>query len=131
MNDTEYLAVHCHENPTHVIRLKALKPGGEGSAAAGTSAYDPCAGGLRTDHGADPRATKDFVIPLMAVDNVGVIEGWRRLLQMMKGQKAAYAGYLGMKIVMAIGASVVFGIASGMVAAIVMVPRVASAAPAA
>jgi len=33
--------------------------------------------------------------------------------------------------VMAIGASVVFGIASGMVAAIVMVPRVASAAPAA
>ena len=66
--------------------------------------------------------TKDFVIPLMAVDTVGVIEGWRRLLQMMKGQKAAYAGYLGMKIVMAIGASVVFGIASGMVAAIVMVP---------
>ena len=35
------------------------------------------------------------MIPLMAVDNVGVIEGWRRLLQMMKGQKAAYAGYLG------------------------------------
>jgi hypothetical protein len=68
--------------------------------------------------------TKDFVIPLMAVDNLGVIEGWRRLLQIMKGQKGAYAGYVGMKIVMAIGASVVFGIASGIVAAIVMVPFV-------
>jgi hypothetical protein len=66
--------------------------------------------------------TKDFVIPLMAVDNVGVIEGWRRLLRMMGVQKAAYAGYVGMKIVMAIGASVVFGIAAGIVAAIVMVP---------
>jgi len=43
----------------------------------------------------------------MAVDNVGVIEGWRRLLQMMKAQKGSYAGYVGMKIVMAIGASVV------------------------
>jgi hypothetical protein len=68
--------------------------------------------------------TKDFVIPLMAVDNLGVIAGWRRLLQIMKGQKGAYAGYVGMKIVMAIGASVVFGIASGIVAAIVMVPFV-------
>jgi hypothetical protein len=68
--------------------------------------------------------TKDFVIPLMAVDNLGVIEGWRRLLQIMKGQKGACAGYVGMKIVMAIGASVVFGIASGIVAAIVMVPFV-------
>ena len=66
--------------------------------------------------------TKDFVIPVMAVDNVGVIEGWRRLLQMMKAQKGSYAGYVGMKIVMAIGASVVFGIASGVVAAIVMIP---------
>ena len=66
--------------------------------------------------------TKDFVIPLMAVDSVGVIEGWRRLLEMMKAQKGSYAGYVGMKIVLAIGASVVFGIASGIVAAIAMVP---------
>jgi hypothetical protein len=68
--------------------------------------------------------TKDFVIPLMAVDRVGVIEGWRRLLEMMKSQKASYAGYIGMKIVLALGSSIVFGIASGIVAAIVMVPFV-------
>ncbi len=66
--------------------------------------------------------TKDFVIPVMVVDNVGVIEGWRRLLEMMKAQKGSYAGYVGMKIVLAIGASVVFGIASTIVATMVMIP---------
>jgi len=65
---------------------------------------------------------KDFVIPVMAVDNVGVIEGWRRLLETMKAQKGSYAGYIGMKIVLAIGASVVFGIASGIVAVVAMIP---------
>jgi hypothetical protein len=68
--------------------------------------------------------TKDFVIPLMAVDKVGVIEGWRRLLEMIKAQKGAYAAYVGMKIVLALGASIVFGIASGIVAAIAMIPFV-------
>jgi hypothetical protein len=66
--------------------------------------------------------TKDFVVPLMAVDHVGVIEGWRRLLEMMKTQKVSYAGYVGMKIVLALGASIVFGIAAGIVAAIAMIP---------
>ena len=65
---------------------------------------------------------KDFVIPLMAVDNVGVIEGWRRLLEMMKSQMGSYAGYVGMKVVLAIGASVVFGIASTIVMTIAMIP---------
>src|SRR5262249_32772648 len=66
--------------------------------------------------------TKDFVIPLMAVDRVGVIEGWRRLLGMMKSEKSSYAGYVGMKIVLAIGASVVFGIVAAVVAAIALIP---------
>jgi hypothetical protein len=66
--------------------------------------------------------TKDFLIPLMAVDGVGVIEGWRRLLAMMTSEKASYAGYVGMKIVLAIGASVVFGIVSAIIAAIALIP---------
>ncbi len=65
---------------------------------------------------------KDFVVPLMAVDGVGVMEGWRRLLGMMKAEKASYAGYCGMKIVLAIGASVVFGILSGIAALFVILP---------
>jgi hypothetical protein len=66
--------------------------------------------------------TKDFVIPLMAVDGVGVIEGWRRLLEMMKAEKGSYALYIVMKIVLAIGAAVVFGILSGILIFVLMVP---------
>jgi len=68
--------------------------------------------------------TKDFVVPIMAVEKVGVIEGWRRLLGMMKSEKGSYAGYVGMKIVLAIGASVVFGIVAAVVAAIALIPVV-------
>jgi hypothetical protein len=66
--------------------------------------------------------TKDFVIPLMAVDGVGVVEGWRRLLETMKAEKGSYALYIIMKIVLAIGAAVVFGILSGIVVFAVMLP---------
>jgi hypothetical protein len=66
--------------------------------------------------------SKDFVVPLMALDGVGVFEGWRRLWAMIKAEPLSYAGYVGMKIVLAIGASVVFGILSGIAAAIVIVP---------
>ena len=65
---------------------------------------------------------KDFVVPLMAVDGLGVLEGWRRLLEMMNSEKASYAGYLGMKIILAIGASVVFGILSTIAAMFVILP---------
>ena len=66
--------------------------------------------------------SKDFVVPLMAFDGVGVFEGWRRLWAMIKAEPLSYAGYVGMKVVLAIGASVVFGILSGIAAAIVIVP---------
>ena len=65
---------------------------------------------------------KDFVVPLMAVDGVGVLEGWRRLLAMMKAEKGNYAGYVGMKIVLAIGASILFGILSSIAALFLILP---------
>jgi hypothetical protein len=68
--------------------------------------------------------SKDFVVPLMALDGIGVFEGWKRLWAMIKAEPLSYAGYVGMKIVLAIGASVVFGILSGIAAAIVAVPFV-------
>jgi hypothetical protein len=49
---------------------------------------------------------KDFVVPQMALENTGVVEGWSRLLRMMQEDKAAYAGYIGMKIVLSIGGSI-------------------------
>ena len=39
--------------------------------------------------------TKDFVVPQMAMEDIGAIEAWRRLLSMMNREKGGYAGYLG------------------------------------
>lgn len=49
--------------------------------------------------------TKDFVVPQMALEDVSAFEGWRRLLLSLRSEKAGYAGYAGMKIVMAMGAA--------------------------
>jgi hypothetical protein len=69
--------------------------------------------------------TKDFVVPQMAVEDVGVMEGWRRLWGMMKAEKGAYAGYIGMKIVLAIVAATLIGIATLILGLIIVVPSVA------
>jgi len=66
--------------------------------------------------------TKDFVVPEMALENISAIEGWRRLLPMLQAEKGGYAGYIGMKIVMAIGASVVVGIITFIVLLILLIP---------
>jgi len=66
--------------------------------------------------------TKDFVVPEMALENISAIEGWRRLLPMLQAEKGSYAGYIGMKIVMALGASVVVGIISFVVLLILLIP---------
>lgn len=66
--------------------------------------------------------TKDFVVPQMALEDIGAVEGWRRLWAMIRGEKAGYAGYVGMKIVLAIGASILLGIAGFIVALIILIP---------
>jgi hypothetical protein len=66
--------------------------------------------------------TKDFVVPEMALENISAIEGWRRLLPMLKSEKGSYAGYIGMKIVMALGAAVVVGIVTLIVILILLIP---------
>jgi hypothetical protein len=56
--------------------------------------------------------TKDFVVPQMALENIAVMEGWRRLWEWIKNEKGGYAGYIGMKIVLAIGATIALLIAT-------------------
>ena len=56
--------------------------------------------------------TKDFVVPQMALEEIGALEAWRRLWPMIQAEMGGYAGYIGMKIVMAIGAGIVIGIAT-------------------
>jgi hypothetical protein len=66
--------------------------------------------------------TKDFVIPQMALENIGAIEGWRRLWPMLVADKGGYAGYLGLKIVLAIAAGIVVGIATLIMGLVLAIP---------
>jgi hypothetical protein len=69
--------------------------------------------------------TKDFVVPQMALEGVGPIEGWRRLWPMIQAEKSGYAAYAGMKIVLAIVVGIVIAIASLILGLLFAVPAVA------
>ncbi|HYM74340.1 MAG TPA: hypothetical protein VE377_00045 [Candidatus Dormibacteraeota bacterium] len=75
--------------------------------------------------------TKDFVVPQMALEGIGAIEGWRRLWPMLQTEKQGYAIYVGMKIVLAIGAGIAIGIASLLLGLIIAVPAIGVAIAAA
>jgi len=66
--------------------------------------------------------TKDFVVPQMALEDIGAIEAWRRLLKMIESEKGGYAGYLGMKIVMALGAAMILAIIATIIIVILLIP---------
>jgi hypothetical protein len=66
--------------------------------------------------------TKDFVVPQMALEDVTAFEGWRRLWLWLKHDAGGYAGYVGMKIVLAIGASIAFVMAAGVALLIILIP---------
>jgi hypothetical protein len=67
---------------------------------------------------------KDFVVPQMALEGIGAVEGWRRLWPMMQAEKGGYAVYVLMKVVLAIGAGIVIGLVSVILALVVAVPTV-------
>lgn len=66
--------------------------------------------------------SKDFLVPLMALEKVGPIDGWRRLWPMLRAEGSSYAAYIGMKIVLALGAAFLFGILNLIVILILLVP---------
>jgi hypothetical protein len=66
--------------------------------------------------------TKDFVVPQMAIEHIDAFEGWRRLLPQLNAEKGGYAAYIGMKIVLTIGAAIAFGIATILAVIILLIP---------
>lgn len=66
--------------------------------------------------------TKDFVVPLMALEDITAMQGWRSLWSWLKREKGSYAGYIGMKIVLAIGAGIVVGIAALIIFLALLIP---------
>ena len=68
--------------------------------------------------------TKDFVVPQMALESLDVMEGWRRLWAMMKVEKGAYVAYVVMKMVLAIVAGILMGVATLILGLIIAVPSI-------
>ncbi|MGA8867071.1 MAG: hypothetical protein WB510_08890 [Candidatus Sulfotelmatobacter sp.] len=66
--------------------------------------------------------TKDFVVPQMALENIGAMEGWRRLWTMIGAEKGQYAGYIGMKILMAIGVGILIAIVTVILGLLIAIP---------
>jgi hypothetical protein len=66
--------------------------------------------------------TKDFVVPQMALQDISAIEGWRRLWLWVKYDIGGYAGYIGMKIVLAIGAAIVLAIVTIIAFLLLLIP---------
>lgn len=66
--------------------------------------------------------TKDFVVPQMALEGIGPIEGWKRLWPMLQAERSQYGVYILMKIALAMGAAIAVGIASVIVGVLFAVP---------
>jgi hypothetical protein len=65
---------------------------------------------------------RDFLVPLMAFEDVGALEGWERLLAMMGTEKSSYAVYVLMKIVLAMAGGIVFAILDLIVILVLLIP---------
>ncbi len=65
---------------------------------------------------------KDFCVPIMAMEKVGVLDAWRRLLPMLAAEKLAFTGYVLMKIVLAIGSAIIFGIITFLAIIMMLIP---------
>lgn len=53
---------------------------------------------------------KDFLMPIMALDDLALGDAWSALWRVMAAEPGAWAGYLGMKLICAIGAGIALGV---------------------
>ncbi len=67
---------------------------------------------------------KDFLVPLMALDDLDFADGWHRLLAMMGREKGRFTVYLLLKLVLSIAATIIFSIIAIVPILFVVVPGV-------
>lgn len=67
---------------------------------------------------------KDFLVPLMALENLDFADGWHRLLAMMGREKGRFTVYLLLKFVLSIAAAIAFSIIAIVPLLLVAVPGV-------
>jgi hypothetical protein len=62
------------------------------------------------------------VVPVMALENVGILDGWRRFLPALRAEKGAFAVYVLMKMVLAVGVAMVVAIADVLILLVLLIP---------
>ncbi len=67
---------------------------------------------------------RDFLVPIMALDDLDFADGWHRLLAMIRLEKGRFAIYLLLKLVLSIAAGILFGLITIIPALFVVVPGV-------
>jgi hypothetical protein len=65
---------------------------------------------------------KDFAVPVMALEGTTFGEAWRRVWAMITSEPLGLAGYVGMKIVLAIAAGIAFGVVSVIALLVLAIP---------
>lgn len=68
--------------------------------------------------------TKDFLVPIMALEDVDFADGWSRLLTLIRLEPGRYALYLLLKIVLSIAAAILFGIIAIIPVLVIAIPAV-------
>ncbi len=67
-------------------------------------------------------ASDDFLVPLMALEDLRITEAWRRFLSMLGADKGGYTIYVLLKLALVIGCAILFGIIKLLVAFNLLVP---------
>lgn len=67
---------------------------------------------------------RDFLVPIMALENVDFAEGWSRLIALIRPEPGRYAVYILLKFVLTIAAAILFGIIAIIPALVIIIPSV-------
>lgn len=67
---------------------------------------------------------RDFLVPIMALEDLDFADGWHRLLEMIRPEKGRFALYLLMKLVLSIAAAILFSIIAIAPVLLVVIPAV-------
>ncbi|MGA2004910.1 MAG: hypothetical protein ABSG70_16115 [Terriglobales bacterium] len=69
---------------------------------------------------------KDFLVPIMALEDLDFADGWSRLTGLIRPEPGRYAVYLLLKIVLAIAAAIVFSIIALVPIVVIVAPAIAA-----
>jgi hypothetical protein len=67
---------------------------------------------------------RDFLVPIMALENLDFAEGWHRLLALIRLEKGRFAIYLLLKLVLSIAAGILFSVIAIFPALLIIIPGV-------